>query len=83
LLKLVAVVVVPAVVHVVPFVERSTRYPVARLLACHATLICVDDTAIAETPVGAGGGVGSGSVVADTVADGGELPYAFVAMTRY
>jgi hypothetical protein len=52
------------------------------VLACHVTLICVDDTAVADTPVGAAGGGGAG-VVALAVADGADAPFALVAMIRY
>jgi hypothetical protein len=76
------VAVVPATLHVAPpFADRSTRYPVAPLLAAHPTLISVDETTEAVTDVGAAGGVTS--VVADAVAEGSESPPAFVAITRY
>jgi hypothetical protein len=53
---------------------------VAPLLAVQFTLIAVEETAVAETPVGVPGG--ATIVVAVTVAEGDELPPEFVATTR-
>ena len=71
----------PAGVQFVPLsADRSIRYPVAPLLAVHATSMAVDPIAVAVTPVGVAGG--ATSVVAVAVPDGGESPPALVANTR-
>jgi hypothetical protein len=72
---------VPAIAQLPPpFTDRSTRYPVAPLLALHDTSIRVDDVAVALTPAGVGGA--GGNVVAVAVEEGAESPPAFVAITR-
>ena len=71
--------------HVVPLsIDFSISYPVMAeppLLegAAHERLICDDDTATAESPVG---GCGMVCVVADTVFDGELVPTELIAETR-
>ena len=60
-------------------VELNTWYHVAPAEAFQDTVICVDDFAVAVTPVGVAGG--RGFVVADAVFDGGLVPILLIADT--
>jgi hypothetical protein len=76
-LKAVDVVVLAFTQLLPPSLDRCSRYPDAPEVTCHATLICVDDTGVAVSPVGA-----VVVVVAATTVEGADPPPAFVATTR-
>ena len=78
-----SVAVVPTTVHVeLPFVERSSLYPVSPVTSTHARLIWVADTTVAVRPVGERGRPAA-VVVALAVAEGAESPELLLATTRY
>ena len=66
----------------VPFADRSTSYPDSPATSCHATSIADGETAVAETPPGAGGVGAAGVVTLLSAAEGAESPFRLVAITR-